>query len=289
MTALSERTMLTALHLGAWSGNAVDRQVTEEVSESHKADIQDAGRYSKRLASPKFFRDVNAAYSLGRQTHRVLTLPWSDDGTRILSTLGYQHYTEQMRLIRLKADAAIRQFSAQYDDIKREAKVRLGTMFDGSEYPEPETVLKKFYFDVEIKPTPEKGDFRAQLADNTVKAITKDIERRTNARIEAAVADIYQRVYDSVNKMAKKLAEYDPSTKDGAFRDSLVYNINALADLIPSLNITGDPKLNDLATRLKRDLVEHSPEILRADTKARSETQRKAEALAKRAKAFLGV
>jgi hypothetical protein len=288
MTMLSERTMLVALHLGAWSGNAVDRQVTEEVSESHKADLTDAGRYSKRLASPKFFREVNAAYSLGRQTHRVLTLPWSDDGTRILSTMGYQHYTEQMRNIRYKADIAIKQFGEQYDDIKREAKVRLGTMFDGSEYPPSEAILNKFYFDVEIKPTPEQGDFRAQLADSTVKAITKDIERRTNARIEAAVADIYQRVYDSVGKMAKKLAEYDPTTKEGAFKDSLVYNINNLADLIPSLNITGDQKLDDLAKRLKRDLVEHSPEILRVDTKARSETQRKAEALAKRAKAFLG-
>ena len=46
---LQERALLTALHLGAWSGQAIDRQVTEEAAEAHKADVKDSGRYSKQL------------------------------------------------------------------------------------------------------------------------------------------------------------------------------------------------------------------------------------------------
>ena len=89
---LSERTILSCLHVKAWSGNATDRDVTEEVSETHKADVVGAGRYTKRLVSLKFLREVNSKINTARSTHRILTLPW-DDSARIMSTTSYNHYS----------------------------------------------------------------------------------------------------------------------------------------------------------------------------------------------------
>ncbi len=283
MIKLSERAMLTSLHIGAWSGSNLDREVTEEISERHKADAKDAGRYSKQLVSKKFLKQVGAQVSAARSVHRILTLPWDDDGTRILSTSGYQDYTDRMRRCRIQFEDAVTDFVKGMPEYIKEAKVRLGTMFDANDYPSAEDVKAKFSFDVEVKPVPDAGDFRAKLSDATVKSIVKDIERRSEARIEAAMRDVYERVYDCTSKMAEKLKD-----ADGVFRDSLVYNINELADLIPALNITDDAKLNDLAKKLKEDLVEHSPEILRSDAKVRQATAKKAEALAKKARSFLG-
>jgi hypothetical protein len=142
--------------------------------------------------------------------------------------------------------------------------------------------------DVEIKPIPEAGDFRTKLADNTLKAITKDIERRTEERIKAAVQNCFERVADVTTKMAERLNAYeDAEGQQGTFRDSLVYNCVELADLLPSLNITDDPKLTDLAKQLKADLGQHSPEILRSDAKVRKQTAMKAEKLAKKVGAYL--
>lgn len=293
MAKLSERAILSALHVGVWSGMAIDRDVTEEVSENHKADLKDAGRYNKRLISPVFLKPTSRVQSVARRTHQILTLPWEDNGKRILSTTGHKHYTEQMRLLRLQFDAAVREFLSKFDDAVKEAKPRLGTMFDVEEYPTAAEVKDKFWFDVEITGVPEAGDFRAELSDASVKAIVKDIERRADDRLQAAMNDVFERILKVTGHMVERLKNYTPPTgktkgeKGSNFQDSTVYNIKELADLLPALNLTGDKRLDDLQQRLLSDLVEHSPEILKSNPKIRSETARKAEKIYSKVKGFL--
>lgn len=290
MSKLSERAMIASLHIGSWSGMLLDKEVTEEVSESHRAE-RDAGRYNKQIVSRKFLQHVGSKISAARRTHRLLTLPWEDDGSRILSTMGYTHYAETMRLQRLGVEAAASEFVKMAPDYIKEAKQRLGTMFDNEDYPDEAEVRRKFYIDVEIKPVPEAGDFRAELSEASVKAIVKDIERRSDARIEMAMRDVYARIADVSGKMVQKLREYEPAgngeKSKGNFHDTLVSNVKELADLLPSLNITGDPKVDKLAKQMLDDLVEHSPEVLKADKKARLKTADKAEAVFKKVSQYL--
>lgn len=283
---LSERAMLASLHTGMWSGMAVDREVSEEVSENHKAE-RDSGHYKKRLISSKFLSHVGSKLDVARRTHRILTLPWEDDGTRILSNTGYLHYTESMRLHQHAVKAATHEFINSLPVYIEEARTRLGTMFNKEDYPSAKDLPDKFYIDVEIKPIPTGSDFRAKLTDDAMKAITQDIEDRCNERIEAAITDVYQRVADVTSRMAERLRGYEPGESTGVIRDTVVYNISELADLIPSLNITGDPKLDALAKQLKDDLVEHSPEVLRADAKARKRTADAAERILNKVNTFL--
>ena len=288
---LSERAMLTTLHRGAWGGSKHDQEVTEQTAEAHSADTKDAGRYSKQLISRKFLSKVGSKLRVARDTHRILTLPWDDEGTRILSAQGYMHYTQQMRTCRLGVEAARDSFLAEYPEYIKAAKLTLGTMFNKDDYPSVGSAQGKVFIDVEIKPIPEAGDFRTKLADGTIKAIAKDIEQRTNARIKAAVDDVFQRVYDAVGRMAKRLSTYEPSSAEdnarNTFRDSLVYNVVELADLLPSLNITDDQRLTDLAKRLKADL----PSICRTYSVATStcanKPPSKLEKLAKKVGAYL--
>src|SRR5882672_3228949 len=275
MSKLNERTVLSSLHIGSWSGRSVDHEVTEEVSESHRADPKASGHYSKQLIAVKFLKPINSKIAVARRTHRILTLPWDDDA-RILSTIGYQHYTEQMRLHRLGVDAGATEFCKNYQSFIDEAKIRLGTMYDGEDYPTSEEVRKKFWLDVEIKPVPTAGDFRAELSDASVKAVVHDIENRSNKRLEKAMDDVFNRIIECTGKMAERLRAYEPAAggdkAKNTFKDSLIYNIKELADLLPALNVTGDKRLDDLQAQLLKDLVEHSPEVLRADESKRAKT-----------------
>lgn len=291
MSRLSERAVLAGLHIGTWSGTLHDRDVTEEVSDSHKADRKDSGRYVKQLISKKALHHVGSHISAARRAHKLLTLPWDDLGTRILSNRGYIAYTDQMRLRTQAVNAAAHEFCANYDQYVNEAKTRLGSMFSQEDYPSAENVQKKFYVDVEIKPVPEAGDFRAELSNDSVKAIVKDIETRTEARLQAAVNDVFERIADVTGKMVERLRLYKPSA-DGSrpehtFKDSLVYNIQELADLIPVLNITNDIRLDALQQRLLNDLVEHSPDLLRDDERLRNKTADAAEKILKKVQGFL--
>ena len=290
MSKLSERAVIAVQHIGCWSGSSHDSDITEEVSEQHNADLKDAGRYSKQLISRKFLRHVSSHAGVARRTHRLLTLPWEDNGSRILSTMGYQAYTEQMRLKRLAFEAAVGEFCQQLPSYVEEAKKRLGSMFDSADYPVAEVIAKKFYLDVEIKPVPEAGDFRAELSNVSTAAIVKDIERRTDLRLEAAMNDVFERVADVTGKMVERLRAYKPAnggTVENNFRDSLVYNVKELADLLPSLNITGDKRLDDLQKRLLADLVVHSPEVLKDNDRLRAKTADAAEKILAKVNSYL--
>jgi hypothetical protein len=290
MTKLSERAMLATLHISAWSGMAIDQEVTDATNEDFKA-AKDAGRYNKRLVATKFLQGISSAHSNARKVHRLLTLPWEDDGTRVLATAGYITYTSKMKECRLKAEAEVKLLKGERDNIIRDGKIRLGDMFNPDDYPDIDEMIDKFDFDVEIKNMPDSGDFRAQLSDEHTKAIVKDIERRSNQRLEKAMNDIFLRVEDAVQKMSEKLRDYQPAKDgkkaDGVIRDSLVYNINELADFLPLLNVTNDPRITQLQAQLRSELVEHSPEILRADAKVRAQTISKADKILKKVQSYM--
>lgn len=287
---LSERAMLVSLHISSWSGMLVDREVTDEVNESHKAE-KEAGRYNKRLVASSFLKGVSSAHNSARHAHRVLTLPWEDDGTRILAAAGYMTYTAKMKECRLKAEAEVKAFLQDPDPYIREGKIRLGTMFNVDDYPSVDDLKSKFGFDVEVKPMPESGDFRAKLSDDSTKSIIRDIERRTNQRLENAMNDVFRRVQDVVKHMAEKLREFSEpkeGNRAGTIRDTVVYNVSELAqEILPMLNVTDDPRITALQQQLMTDLVEHSPEILRADAKLRKETLSKADRLLKKVQGYM--
>lgn len=289
---LSERAMLATLRTGVWSGNLADRAVTEEVSEMHQADSREAGRYSKQIVSRKFLNPVNSAARVARSTHRLLTLPWDDDGTRILSARGHDAYTEHMRKARIGFQQAVEMFLAGYPEYITEARKRLGTMFAEDDYPKPDELKAKFGFDVELRGVPDSSDFRVKLSDDTMKSVIKDIEKRTNARLNEALNDVFDRVAKVTEKMVEGLRAYEPTGGENGkskntFRDSLVYNINEVAELLPVLNITGDERIEKLHTDLKAQLVEHSPEILRANDKLRRQTADKAEKILAKVKKYM--
>lgn len=290
MSKLSERAMLASLHISSWSGMAIDREVTDATNEDFKAE-KDAGRYNKRLVATKFLSGISTAHSNARKAHQLLTLPWNDDGTRILASAGYILYTSKMKECRLKAETEYKAFLEDSAPYVRDAKIRLGDMFNVDDYPDMGTLKGKFGFEVEISNMPEATDFRARLSDDQTKAIVKDIERRTNDRLQHAMNDIFKRVEGVVGRMSARLRDYVPAADgkkaDGVIRDSLVYNINELADALTILNVTDDPRITALQKQLKDELVEHSPEILRVDAKIRSQTISKADKLLKKVQSYM--
>ena len=86
------------------------------------------------------------------------------------------------------------------------------------------------------------------------------------------MSDCFNRLHDVVRKAADKLTD-----KTAIFRDSLITNIQDLVDLLPRLNLTGDPRLEDLRREVADKLLGYEPEALRRDQFARQETAQAAE------------
>lgn len=288
MSNLAERAMLVTLRISSWSGMMLDKEVTEDVNESYKAD-KEAGRYNKRLVAASFLKGVSQAHTKARKTHKLLTLPWEDDGTRILGSVGYINYVALMKDCRRKAEAQVKEFFTMRNAYIKDGSVRLGKMFDADDYPSDDEVRDKFGFDVEIGAVPEAADFRAKLGDDAIKAIVKGIETRTNTRLQVAMDDVFRRIEELVSHMVEKLRAYQPEAgrrTDTIIRDSIVQNIFELTRVLPILNITNDPRITELEKRLTADLVA-SPVMLRTDAKLRAITISKADAILKKVQSYM--
>jgi len=288
---VSEQAMLVSLHIGSYSGMMFDKAVSEEVNESFKADRVNAGRYNKRLVATRFLTDVSSSHIAAKKVHKILTLPWTDDGTRIITNKAYTEYLKRMKDAKRKIEIEVDKFVAGLPEYITEAKDRLGKMFDESDYPSTDEMKAKFKFDFEVSPVPLSGDFRVKLNEEDTKAIIRDIERRSKQRLDNAMNDIFQRVAEKVGKLAEKLREYQPSS-DGAatkgrIHPNLVIGIYEFAEMMPILNITDDPRIEALRQQLLSELAEESPELLRSDAKLRQQVLSKADKILKKVESYM--
>lgn len=275
--------MLVKLSIGMWSASKTDKEVSSEVIANKKA-MKSAGVFRKHLVSKNALKEIQKIATAARQSHYVLTLPWNDDGARIIPTESYDHYAKTMRDYRRSMEEAVDAFLENYHDYIKNAKDELGDMFNPDDYPDPDDIRSKFFFDVEPTQIPASKDFRAKVSDKEVAAITKDIERRTKARLDSAMKDVWRRIADNTAKMVDRLENYVPAGvkitgPEYVFRDSLVENIRDLADTLPALNIKDDPNLTKIHESIVKNLCKYDAEDLRIDDAVRRKTAKRAKAI----------
>lgn len=283
MSNLSESAMLVSVTISQWSGRKLDAAVTAEVNRSHGASA-DAGRYNKSLIANDALASILAISNRARKIHYARSLPWLDNGARIMSAAGYLEFAKELRDVSAEFDAAVSDFVGNYSAYVEAARVRLNGMFKETDYPAASDIASRFRFEKRIWPLPSAADFRVTVGEGEQAIIRAEIEAQTRDALNGAMADAFKRVAEHVGNMAAKLADFKPADgkggkASGIFRDSLVENVRDLVDVLPSLNITGDAKLADITARMA-DLCRYDADALRDDTAARQETAAKARQIA---------
>lgn len=271
---LTDKAMLARLTITQWSARKTDRKITEEVRQAHAAST-DAGRYNKHLLSRAALERVQKAANAARATHYALTLPWRDDGARILSGKGFLDYSRKMREHRIEFEAAAEEFFGGYDDFVNDDRRRLNGMFRDEDYPALSRIRGKFSFGLSFDPLPTGADFRVELSDEEIETIRKDIDGSVRAALAEALKDAWRRVYDVTGTMAAKLA--DP---DAIFRDSLVQNVRDLCAVLSGLNFADDAQLEEMRRKVEGTLCTYEPDELRQNKQTRQRVADEAGALA---------
>jgi hypothetical protein len=283
LNMLANRAMLAGVRISVWSARRVDKRVTAETNAAHNA-ASDAGRYNKALLAKDALAAVTAAASAARLAHYARTLPWMDDGARILPAAAYKDYADAMRTIRFQFETAVADFVANYDGFVQDARARLNGMFNPDEYPTADEIAGKFNFTTRVLPMPDAADFRVDLGDAVADAIRADITRDTQDALAAAQRDVWNRITTVVSHMVEKLNGYAPAMRPGdkvtgIFRDSLVENVRELVAILPALNLTNDATLTSVTARLERELCTHDADALRDNDGLRQETADNAAAI----------
>jgi len=291
---LNDRALLLTLKISQWAGRKHDKQVTKQVASQHHADAS-VGRYTKALLpATGYLEDVHAMTSTLRQMVYQNTMAWGTvDGTRLLPVGNYLKFTTDFRKLQAERDAMVERFLQAYPRLKEEAKLFLPNgLYKEEDYPEVDALRSKFACCVEMSPIPT-DDFRVQLGDEELNAIKADVASRTEASMQQAMREVWQRLYDKVKHMADKLqalddsAEQDGKTK-ARLHDSTIDNIRELCDLLPRLNITGDPDLEAMTQRVADSLGSLETEALKSDPDFRGRTKTEANSILDAMATFMG-
>lgn len=257
MKDLQSTAMLVKLSMSQWSAKKFDRKVTDKITSDYQAQ-SDAGRFNKSLLKSKELESISKIGGASRVEHYRLTLPWYDEGSRILPTTTFFEYTQKMAEFQSQFTSAVDEFISVYPQLIEDAKRTLVGMFNQMDYPPAKELRDKFEFSTYIYPIPSSSDFRVEMLSGTAAAIKADIDNRVQEQVKTAMQDCFDRAKIVVQAMVDRLSEEDPK-----FKDSLVQNVRDVVEILPSLNITNDENLTKTIEAIRTKLCVYPPDTLR--------------------------
>jgi len=276
--------MLVSLNIKSYAARRYDRKVSQDVADQHQADHK-VGRYNKCLIDPKAasFLALSKARQAAYDWHYEQTLPWAQDGARVLPSTNYFEYAEVAQQHKRRFEQAATDFIADFPGLQAAAKLALNGLYREADYPSIERLKAKFAFEVTFLPVPDAQDWRVDLGVEQEQAIREQITTQVERAANEAMRDIWQRLYDAVQHMVERLSQ-----PDAVFRDSLIGNVRELCALLPRLNLTQDPALNAMIDEVRAKLSGNEPQRLRDDKDKRSQVAEQARALAARMASYMG-
>ena len=287
--SLSERAMLVRRETHYWHANKMDKNGAAEFARSKSADPGQF-RLAKSLLPKNSLTAIAAAYARGRQSHMHYTLPWRDDGYRILSARLYIDYMRAQQEAKEDIAKAVDAFADRYMELREEGIRLLGDAANHEDYPASrEEVRNRYQYIVRVYPLPTAQDFRVGLQQSDADMIRKEIEHDVQEAVTEGLRDPFRRLHEAIGHMIERLNAYgvDSNGKvQGAFRDSLVGNIEQVVSILPDLNIVGDPKMDEMAKRIRETLVV-SPTVLRDDEGIRKQTSQEASDILAKLEGFI--
>ena len=298
--SLSSKAMLCTVSIRAWSGYRYDREASEEIAEIHGAE-KDSGRFNKRLVPRQDLEEITKIIGRARRDHEFITLPWSDNGYRVLPAAAYMDHTTAMRGYAAEFKAAVESFLARFEDLVTNQS-RLGTLFKLGDYPGmrdeggrlrfafPDELKGRFSFETTVLPLPDANDFRVSIGDEDRERIRRQIAESIQASLRVGTRELWQRLYKVVSHMSARMSEYNSADegKKPKLYDSMITNIVEIVDVLPKLNIAGDMELERMTSEIRRSLLV-DPKELRKSEIIRADTAKAAADIAERMAAYMGV
>jgi len=276
---LQEKAVIVFLTIKKWSNRKYDKKVSKEVESNYHA--FDAGRYNKILINQDAVNSISKIDGEARKFHYYNTLPWGDDGGRILPSKNYFDYMNGIDDLKRRFWIEVDKFLDSYDQYKSAAQSRLNGLFNESDYPDSYFLRRKYEFSYHVLPLPSGDDFRISLSESEIRKLSSNVEKRMMETQEYAMKSLWQRLYDAIEHIVERLSD-----NDARFKDSLINNVVELTGILPKLNITNDQNLERLRKDIEDKICTVTPAAIRANHGLRKHTASYAEKVLKDMKGY---
>jgi hypothetical protein len=198
---------------------------------------------------------------------RGLTLPYTEPGVRLIRQADVPAFVHTMEGFRDELTQAEADLNAVYEEIKADARQRLGRLYDPADYPPEVRGLFAVEWDF---PSVEPPAYLMRVAPE----VYEQERQRVAARFEEAVRLAEQAFATEFARLLAHLTERLGGGEGGErriFRDSAVTNLTEFFERFKNLNVRSSPELDALVEQAQGLVKGVEPQHLRDNAGLRSE------------------
>jgi len=272
--SISSAAMIVDYNASVWTARKKDNKASEDVNNMNAADKGVANVTKNLLGDCDELKAVTKFAANVRNIHYSMTMPWSDNGSRLLTTAQYFKYNEVMTDLQQEFYRLVNEFLNVYDWRVVKAQTKLGAMFNRDEYPTRDSLQDKFRFRVSYVPLPDAGDFRIDIGNEAMTQIKSQYESHYTQAIQTAMNDIWRKLHDNLTTLVHEL-DVNEKGKGNRLYDSVFDRAIELTEMLGTCNVTGDSQMEAIRRQMEQalhglnlDQIKRSP-TLREDTRTK--------------------
>lgn len=196
-----------------------------------------------------------------RDFYNKATLPWQDGGIRILRLDNYSAFRARFNELADKLNHEADVFAAKRDVFLQRLKDEIGELADEVVFPSEQQIRSKYGVELEEDFVSSPAAARLEgVPEEVAEQIREDVVLSLSRRTQGAVRSLIQ----SILQITQRIGGVDEvNDAKGLFRDAFADTLKDLVPHLATLNLTGDPRLEDLIYRIQNNLATLGPDELR--------------------------
>jgi hypothetical protein len=278
---LNDKALLVSLHQSKFGGTKHDKSIEKKVEQDLQVK-QKIGNFNKYTIAKDALKEIQNTFNNVYLYHRNNTLPWSNEGSRILPSAHYFEYVQNINELKTKAMQKVEEFVLAYPDWVEEAKNRLLNAFNPNDYPPAYSIREKFDITVDFYPIPNpKGLYEIySIEQSEIDNIAIEMEEKLKKTMDTAMKEPLERVISTIKHMIEKLQS------DGRIFKSVFSNIEEICNLFQKLYLGNDQVLLDMIQEVREMSCGVDVEEIKDNKIAKTEVEKKAEELFKKLEGY---
>ncbi len=186
---------------------------------------------------------VTAAFNKFEAYLKRVSLPYGRFGQRLLPNASLLDFAAQAHAARAEVSTLVESMIADYDAIKLTAAANLGSGYDPSLYPSPETLRRVITLETDINPLPDASGYSDTLPPAVIEKMASFMERKADEKTRHALTALARDIAataTSIASSASRAAAADGSHQKGRVREETVQRLSAQADMAKTFSAVLD-------------------------------------------------
>ena len=193
----------------------------------------------------------------------VLTLPWENNGNRLLPMGLYEEFIGYWSEQKAEYDELLKQFKEDIPVMVMKAQNNMKALYDPNDYPDPDcemsinNFMARFKFDHTFSPVPEAGHFIVDVGEQAIEDMKSEIVKLNRDRMELGRDSLWAKGYDILKQWQ------DMPNKQVVKETTVHTHALDLINMIDKANMTGDSNLKALRYDLQEIVDSTNIDMLR--------------------------